>query len=167
MKNVDSKGYRIYSKSLHQWVKVPKRYYEQYDKERTNFRKRKQYHGQCYNTRKKWWLCDMMCEDCEYRRAGNELSLDAPRGDGSITILDQQENKGPRMEEIIIDRIILDSLIKRFQELDSEADTILALWQEDPTRSDRAIAKKLKRPQRTFAGQMKRYRNDFRKISDY
>ena len=81
----------------------------------------------------------MLCEDCEYRRAGDLLSLDAPEGDGSVTILDQQEAPGPRMEDVIADRDLLARLIKRLRELDPDADTILALWQEDHTLSDRAI----------------------------
>ena len=44
---------------------------------------------------------------------------------------------------------------------------ILALWQENDKLSDRAIAKALGRPQRTFADQMKRYRTELRKIRGY
>lgn len=163
----ENKIYRIYEKSLHQWFEVPKNYYEAYDKERTNHRKREQYHGRCCCPREKWWLCDMMCDDCEYRRAGDLLSLDAPEGDGSVTMLDQQEAPDPRMEDVIADRDLLARLIKRLRELDPDADTILALWQEDHTMSDRAIAKALGRPQRTFADQMKRYRTELRKIRGY
>ena len=106
----------------------------------------------------------MLCEDCEYRRAGDLLSLDAPEGDGSVTMLDQQEVPGPQMEDVIADRDLLARLITRLQELDPDADTILALWQEDSSMSDRAMAKALCRPQRTFADQMKRYRKELRKI---
>ena len=88
MKTNENKVYRIYEKSLHQWFEVPKDYYETYDKERTNHRKREQYHGRCCCPRDNWWLCDMICEDCEYRRAGDTLSLDAPEGDGSVTMQD-------------------------------------------------------------------------------
>ena len=58
-------------------------------------------------------------------------------------------------------------LIERLRELDPDADAILALWQENDKLSDRAIAKALGRPQRTFADQMKRYRTDLRKIRGY
>lgn len=109
----------------------------------------------------------MFCEDCEYRRAGDMLSLDAPEGDGSVTLLDQQEVSGPRMEDVIADRDLLARLIARLRELDPDADAILALWQENDKLSDRAIAKALGRPQRTFADQMKRYRTELRKIRGY
>ena len=58
-------------------------------------------------------------------------------------------------------------LIERLRELDPDADAILTLWQENDKISDRAIAKALGRPQRTFADQMKRYRTELRKIHGY
>ena len=58
-------------------------------------------------------------------------------------------------------------LIERLRELDPDVDAILALWQENDKFSDRAIAKALGRPQRTFADQMKRYRTELRKIRGY
>ena len=76
---------RIFDKNLKTWFEVPADYYKEYDRERTAFRKRMQDHGRCCCPRSKWWLCDMMCDDCEYRRAGDLLSLDAPEGDGSVT----------------------------------------------------------------------------------
>lgn len=157
----------IYDRNLKKWFEVPADYYKEYDRERTAFRKRMQDHGRCCCPRDKWWLCDMFCEECEYRRAGDLLSLDAPEGDDSVTLLDQQEADGPRMEDVIADRDLLARLIKRLQELDPDADTILALWQEDSTMSDRAIAKALGRPQRTFADQMKRYRTELWKIRGF
>ena len=162
MQNFDNpcKPYRIYDRNLKKWFEVPADYYKEYDRERTAFRKRMQDHGRC-------WLCDMFCEDCEYRRAGDMLSLDAPEGDDSVTMLDQQEVPGPRMEDVIADRDLLARLIARLRELDPDADAILALWQENDKFSDRAIAKALGRPQRTFADQMKRYRTELRKIRGY
>lgn len=157
----------IYDRNLKKWFEVPADYYKEYDRKRTAFRKRMQDHGRCCCPRDKWWLCDMFCEECEYRRAGDLLSLDAPEGDDSVTLLDQQEADGPRMEDVIADRDLLARLIKRLQELDPDADTILALWQEDSTMSDRAIAKALGRPQRTFADQMKRYRTELWKIRGF
>lgn len=156
---------RIYDKSLRQWFEVPKEYYEEFDKKRTAFRKREQYHGRCCCPREKWWLCDMFCEDCEYRRAGNLLSLDAPEGDGSVTLLDLQEAEGPRMEDDIADRMLLEQLIAKLRELDPESETIIQLWLDHPEGiSDRKIAEALGRPQRTFADQMKKYRTELRKI---
>ncbi|MCC8137622.1 MAG: hypothetical protein LIO76_06080 [Clostridiales bacterium] len=71
------------------------------------------------------------------------------------------------MENIVEDHMLLEQLIKRFRELDPDADRILEMWSEDDKTSDRKIAEVLGRPQRTFADQMKRYRDEFRKIRGY
>ncbi len=158
---------RIFDKTLKTWIDVPDDFFQEYDRERTACRKRMQNHGRCNCPRDKWWLCDTFCADCEFRCAGDLLSLDAPDGDGSATILDQQEAVGPRMEDLVADRDLLARLIRRLRELDPDADTILAMWQEDYTISDRAIARALGRPQRTFADQMKHIRTEMRKIRGY
>lgn len=162
-----SKSNRIYDKGSKKWFEVPADYYREYDRERTAYRKRMQSHGRCCCPRNKWWLCDMLCEDCEYRRTDNILSLDAPEGDGSVTMLDQQEAPDPRMENVIADRDLLQRLFARLRELDPDADHIIALWMADDKISDRAIAKALGRPQRTFADQMKRIRTELRKVRGY
>ena len=71
------------------------------------------------------------------------------------------------LEDDAADRDLLARLIARLRELDPDADAILTLWQENDKISDRAIAKALGRPQRTFADQMKRYRTELRKIRGY
>lgn len=64
------------------------------------------------------------------------------------------------------DRILLEQLFTRLRELDPEADTIIQLWKDHPEGiSDRAIARELGRPQKTFADQMKKYRTDLRRIT--
>ncbi|MFR5252113.1 MAG: hypothetical protein ACLTF5_04755 [Butyricicoccus sp.] len=70
------------------------------------------------------------------------------------------------MEEVIADRMLLEQLFTRLRELDPEADTIIQLWKDHPEGiSDRAIARELGRPQKTFADQMKKYRTDLRRIT--
>ena len=70
------------------------------------------------------------------------------------------------MEEVIADRMLLEQLFARLRELDPEADTIIRLWKDHPEGiSDRAIARELVRPQKTFADQMKKYRTDLRRIT--
>ena len=41
------------------------------------------------------------------------------------------------------------------------------MWMDDDNVSDRAIAKALGRPQRTFADQMKKYRTELQRIRGY
>ena len=64
-------------------------------------------------------------------------------------------------------RDLLDRLFARLRELDPDADTIITMWIDDDNVSDRAIAKALGRPQRTFADQMKKYRTELRRIRGY
>ena len=64
------------------------------------------------------------------------------------------------------DRMLLEQLFTRLRELNPEADTIIQLWKDHPEGiSDRAIARELGRPQKTFADQMKKYRTDLRRIT--
>ena len=164
MEKKDNQFHHIFDKGTKQWFDVPQDFFEKYDKERNAFRKRMQDHGRCVCPFRKSWLCDMQCIDCEFHRAGDMLSLDAPEGDGSITLLDQQAFSEPRMEDVLADKDLLQRLIERLRDLDPAADQILELWQEDYTISDRAIARALGCPQRTFADRMKRIRTELWKI---
>ena len=58
---------------------------------------------------------------------------------------------------------LLEHLIARFRELDSDADLIIQMRLDNPKISDRKIAEALGRPQRTFADQMKRYYTELHK----
>ena len=165
MKNTVNQS-RIYDKTLKTWIDVPADYYLEYDRERTAFRKRMQDHGRCCCPRSKWWLCDTFCDKCVFRRVGDLISIDATEGDDDVYMLDHLEAAGPRMEDVVADRDLLARMVKRLRELDPEADAMIALWQEDGTMSDRAVARALGRPQHTFADQMKRYRTELRKLRD-
>ena len=71
------------------------------------------------------------------------------------------------MVNLIGERLLLDQLFNRLRELDPDADTIIQCWLDDYKISDRAIAEKLGRKQRTFADQMKKIRTELRKIRGY
>ena len=157
---------QLYSKAARQWFSVTKEQYEEYDRERTAFRKRMQDHGNCNCLRRKWWLCDMMCYDCEFHVNGM-LSLDAPEADENVCLTDIIPDNSPLLEDTQADRDLLDRLITRLYELDPDADALLEQWQKDDKISDRAIARALNYPQRTFADRMKRLRTELRKIRGY
>ncbi len=161
-----SKQYSLYSKAARQWFPVTKEQYEEYDRERTAFRKKMQDHGCCNCPRRKWWLCDMMCDDCEYHVHGM-LSLDAPEAYVNFCLNDIIPDDSPLLEDAQADRDLLDRLIDRLHELDPDADALLELWQENDKISDRAIARTLDCPQRTFADRMKRIRTELRKTRGY
>jgi DNA-directed RNA polymerase specialized sigma24 family protein len=94
------------------------------------------------------------------------LNFETENENGDIcSPLDSLPDTAPLMSEIISDRLLLEQLIQRLQELDPNADRILQMLAED--KSDRSIAVELGRPQRTFARQMQRYRGELRKIRGY
>ena len=129
-------------------------------------RHKEQDHGRCMCPYRYVWKCDGDCIGCEYHAAGDTLSLDVPNTDGNGSMYDYlPKNKRP-MQEVITDRMLLEALFNRLRQLDPEADTIIQLWKEHPEGiSDRAIARALGRPQKTFADQMKKYRTDLRRIT--
>lgn len=101
------------------------------------------------------------------RNTGDITSLDQPLSDGNGTLGDYMPDRSKSMEEIISDRMLLEQLFARLRELDPDADTIIQCWLDDYKISDRAIAEKLGRKQRTFADQMKKIRTELRKIRGY
>ena len=162
-----SKTHRIYLKSTKEWVAVPEEFYCEHTRFYDAFRKKAQYHGKCACPKQKFWLCDGDCFNCEFRRAGDILSLDFENenedGD-TCSPLDSVPDSAPLMADVVADKL-LEQLIQRLRELDPDADRIIQMLGEE--MSDRAIAKALGRPQRTFADQMKRYRTELRKIRGY
>ena len=99
-----SKAKRIYDKQTKKWFEVTPEQYKEFDNWRTNLRKREQYHHRCMCPRNKWWLCDGMCDDCEFHAPGDILSLDMPSSndDGDeVTLLDMLEDPAPSIEEVI------------------------------------------------------------------
>lgn len=112
------------------------------------------------------WKCDGDCIGCKYHATDDTLSLDVPNPDGNGSMYDYLPDNSKPMEEVITDRMLLEQLFARLRELDPEADTIIQLWKEHPEGiSDRAIARKLGRSQKTFSDQMKKYRTDLRGLA--
>lgn len=93
--------------------------------------------------------------------------FDQPLSDGNGTLGDYIPDRSKPMEKVIADRMLLEQLFARLRELDPDADTIIQCWLDDYKISDRAIAEKLGRKQRTFADQMKKIRTELRKIRGY
>lgn len=127
--------------------------------------KREQHHHRCMCTRRYLWKYDGNCNLCEYHAAGDMLSLDVPTEDGNANLYDTIPDTAPTMEDVLSDAMLLEQLIARFRELDPDADRIIELLGDE--LSDRKIAEKLGRKQRTFADQMKKIRTELRKIRGY
>ena len=136
-----SKKFRIYLKSSRQWVEVSEEVYREHYRYYDAFRKRHQAHGQCACPKNKFWLCDGDCLTCEFRRAGDMLSLDyeSENEDGdSCTPLDSIPDDAPLISDVLTDKDELDQLFSRLQELMPEAKRIGELREEG--LSDEAIA---------------------------
>lgn len=155
----------IYLRSTGEKIPVIKEQHDAFYKEASRIRDKEQNHGRCVCPYRFIWKCDGDCIDCEYHRAGDTLSLDAPTEDGSNDLYNTIADTAPTMEDVIADRILIEQLFARLRELDPDADIIIQCWLDDYKISDRAIAERLGRKQRTFADQMKRIRTELHKIS--
>ena len=157
MQNKANQSKRIYDKQTKTWFEVTPEQYKEFDTWRTNLRKREQYHHRCMCPRSKWWLCDGMCDDCEYHAPGDILSLDTPTGndDGDeVTLLDMLEDPTPFIEEVICDKAELDQLYERLNQLMPEAVEIGRLRQKGLT--DAAIAKIVGIKRTTFRSRLEK-----------
>lgn len=154
-KNVNP--YRIYLKSTREWVEVSENYYRDHTRYYDAFRKRHQSHGQCVCPKNKFWLCDGDCYNCEFRRAGDMLSLDHTNenDDGDIcSPLDILKDSTPSIESVICDKAELDQLFERLNTLMPEAMQIGQLRQDG--LSDEAIAKIIGIKPTTFLSRLKK-----------
>ena len=157
MKKNENNVKRIYDKQTKTWFEVSSEQYEEFDRWRTNLRKREQYHHRCMCLRSKWWLCDGMCQDCEFHAPGDTLSLDMPvsNEDGDeATLLDILVDPAPTIESVICDKAELDQLFVRLNELMPEAVEIGRLRQDG--LSDEAIAKMIGIKRTTFLSRLKK-----------
>jgi DNA-directed RNA polymerase specialized sigma24 family protein len=154
-KNVNP--YRIYLKATREWVEVSEEYYRDHARYHDALRKRQQSHGQCVCPKNKFWLCDGDCFTCEFRRAGDVLSLDYTveneEGD-ACSPLDNLADPVPSIEEIICDKAELDQLFARLNELMPEAVQIGKLRQDG--LSDEAIAEIIGIKRTTFLSRLKK-----------
>ena len=157
----------IYLRSTGENISVTKEQRDAFYKEADRIRHKEQLHHRCMCSKKHLWECDGDCIGCKYHAAGDTLSLDIPTEDGEVNMYDCIPNSSPSMENVIADRLLLDQLFNMLRELDPDADTIIQCWLDDYKISDRAIAEKLGRKQRTFADQMKKIRTELRKIRGY
>ena len=157
MQNKDNQSKRIYLKATRQWVEVSEEYYRDHTRYHDALRKRQQSHGQCVCPKSKFWLCDGDCLTCEFRRAGDMLSLDytVENEDGNAcSPLDNLADPAPSIEEIICDKAELDQLFARLNELMPEAVEIGRLRQDG--LSDEAIAEIIGIKRTTFLSRLKK-----------
>ncbi len=71
-----TRTYKIYIHRIKTWVEVTKEQHDAYYRDIWATRKRAQSHGRCMCPKSKLWMCDGDCLACEFRAAGDKLSLD-------------------------------------------------------------------------------------------
>ena len=170
MTNKENQSRRIYDKISKKWYTVPDEFYTAYDRLCNTTRKRMQYQGRCCCPKGKWWLCDACCLDCEFYLSPT-VSLDEPiiADDGSTdsTRGDYVADPNTLTEKISADRDLLLFLFTRLKEIDPDAEKLMQICKDHPEGiSDRKVAKILEQPQRTFAEEMKKFREKYRHYLD-
>ena len=126
MQNSDNqnKTSRIYDKGTRKWFKVSPEEFSEYDRWRTRVRKREQYHHRCMCPRSNWWLCDGMCDDCEFHAAGDIVSLDSThknKEDDEVSLLDVIASSDSDLMDNLCDQILMQQLLQRLNVLMPEA----------------------------------------------
>lgn len=151
-----NREYKVYIHRLKTWVPVTKEQYHTYYRDIWATRKRAQSHGQCMCPKSKTWLCDGDCLVCEFRSAGDNLSLDYEIHDGEgnqKSWLDDLVDESPDAQSIMEDRELLEALYQKLEELDPDGQRICRLIMAG--KSERDIASELGIPRNTFT-----YRRD-------
>ncbi len=149
--------HHIYDKQTRTWFDVTPEQFEEYDRWRTRVRIREQYHGRCMCPRSKWWLCDGMCQDCDFRAPGDTLNYDKPvvTDDGEeISLSETLIDPAPLFESILCDKAEMDTLFARLEKLMPEALEIGRLRQKGWT--DEAIARAIGIKRTTFLSRLKK-----------
>ncbi len=167
MMSTSEKTRRIFDRSMNEWIEMPEDTAREYGNYCQRTRKKEQYHGRCRCPRKMSWVCDGMCVGCVYRMRGDLISLNEESFDDVFLQWELEQPATTQMQDRVECIDLLDRVLSKFKELDKDADTIISMWLENENLSDSAIARALGRPQRTFSKQMRRYREEFRKIRGY
>lgn len=151
-----TREYKVYIHRLKTWVEVTEEQYYAYYRDIWATRKRAQAHGQCMCPKSKTWMCDGDCLACEFRAAGDNLSLDYTVEDGEgnqKSWADDLPDDTPNAQSIMEDRELLCALYQKLQELDPEGRRICELIMEG--KSERDIASTLGISRNTYT-----YRRD-------
>ena len=137
---------KIYIRSTKTWVPVTEEVYLEYYRPIWRTQKAAQKAGQCFCPKNKLWLCDGDCAMCEYRAAGNTVSLDAPieNADGdAFSLVDTIEDPTANFVDVLVDRLLLEQLLDELAERDPEGKRICEILMEGCSKTE--IADTLRR----------------------
>lgn len=133
-------------------IPVSEEVYADITRETTRIRSRRQYHGQCCCPKAYLWKCDGDCEVCEYRAAGDNLSLDYETEMHGDTFADTSDT-----EEIVTDRILMHQLLERLGQLMPDAITV-GQMSLDEDLSERKCLEQLGLKRSTYRSQLEKVR---------
>ena len=143
--------YKVYIHRLKTWVEVTKEQHDAYYRDIWATRKRAQYHGQCMCPKSKLWMCDGDCLACEFKAAGNTLSLDYTfenKKGKETSLLDILESDDVSAASIMEEAELLTVLYQRLQELDPDGRRICELIMQG--KSEREAAEDMQMARSTF-----------------
>lgn len=143
--------YKVYIHRLKTWVEVTKEQHDAYYRDIWATRKRAQYHGQCMCPKSKFWMCDGDCIACEFKAAGNTLSLDYTfenKKGKETSLLDTLESDDASATSIMEEAELLTVLYQRLQELDPDGRRICELIMQG--KSEREAAEDMQMARSTF-----------------
>ena len=148
---------QIYLRQMNKVIEVSKEVHDDYYRDINAYRRTQQNHGRCACPKANYRYCDMDCCTCKYRRAGDTLSLDCPatndEGDEE-TMLERMVDEASDTVEIAADQLLLETLIKRMDELVPGIFRAFELRQNG--LSDTEIAQELDIPRTTLLSRMKK-----------
>jgi DNA-directed RNA polymerase specialized sigma24 family protein len=153
----ETREYKIYLPHEKQWVEVTEAQYYAYYRDIWATRKRAQAHRQCMCPKSKIWLCDGDCLACQFRSAGDNLSLDCAysnEGGDEFSLLDKLAAGSAGVEDVVTDQIVLAELIDRLGEIMPEARRVGELRLAGLT--DTEIADVIGIPRTTFLSRIKK-----------
>ena len=149
--------YKIYLPHEKQLVEVTQEQYHAYFRDIWAARKRAQKHRQCMCPKSKLWICDGDCLVCQFRAAGDNLSLDLKfeNEDGEeYSLLGKLADQSISIDDVVTDQIMLDILFQHLGEIMPEARRIGELRLEGLT--DTEIADVIGIPRTTFLSRIKK-----------
>ena len=156
MTNQDNK-YHIYIRSTGEKVPCSKKEFDIYYRDINTFRCKQQRHGQCVCPKEKRYSCDMNCETCPFRRAGDSLSLDFTKIDedgNEKSWIDDLVDPSTPIDDLVIDGMQFQHLFKRLEVLMPQAIEIGLLRQQG--LSDIMISSIIGIPRMTFISRLKK-----------
>ena len=156
MINKDKQRY-IYLRSTKERVPVTEQEFNDYYRDINSFRKKQERHGKCVCPSYKRLDCDMDCETCPFRRAGDSLSLNYTIKDdegNERSWLDDLADNNALVEDLVADGVELNRLFARITEIMPQAIEIGVLRQNGLT--ERKIEQQTGVPRKTTADRIKR-----------